>query len=150
MAPRGPMTPKQALAFVKQHGIVLERARGPVPCLIDAIVGDPVRGSWWAHAKAHHIFEALGAVADSQDVLRCRLVSGKVTYAHRRVWPALVRLSDRIGEHRLDRHDQEHTATGAHRTVTTPFPKWVPAESMTAAKKLDDAEALVMIAPFVP
>jgi hypothetical protein len=144
------MTPEQALAFVKKHGIVLERARGPVPCLVDAIAGEPVRGSWWAHARAHHIFEVLGAVADSQDVLRCRLVSDKITYAHRHIWPALVRLSDRIGEGRLDRQAQEHTATGAHRTVTTPFPKWVPTDVMTAAKKLDNAKALVMIAPFVP
>ena len=144
------MNREQALAFVKKHGIVLERARGPVPSLVEAIVGEPVRGSWWAHAGAHHIFEVLGAVADSQEVLRCRLVNDKVTYAHRHIWPALVRLSDRIGERRLDRQDQEHTATGAHRTVTTRFPKWVPADVMTAAKKLDNAKALVMIAPFVP
>jgi hypothetical protein len=144
------MSPKEALAFVKRHGIVPERSHGPFPCLVDAIAGEPVRGSWWAHTKAHHIFEVLGAVAESQDVLRCRLVNDKITYAHRRVWPALVRLSDRIGERRLDRHDQRHTATGAHRTVTTPFPKWVPADVMTAAKELDDAKALVMITPFVP
>jgi len=144
------MTPAQALAFVAKHGIVLERARGPVPCLVEAIVGEPVSGSWWAHPKARHIFKVLGAVADSRDVVRCRLVNDKVTYAHKRVWPALVRLADRIGERRLDRHDQEHTTTGAHRTVTTPFPKWVPADVSAAAKKLDEGRALAMIAPFVP
>jgi len=115
------MTARQAMAFVKKHGIVLERARGAVPCLVDAIVGEEVRGSWWSHLESHHIFRVLGAVADSPGVLRCRLVNEKVTYAHRRVWPALVRLADGIGKHRLDRHDQEHTETGAHRIVTTPF-----------------------------
>jgi hypothetical protein len=144
------MSPETALAFVKRHGIVLERARGPVPCLVEAIVGEPVRGSWWSHPRGRDIFSVLGVVADSPDVLRCRLVNEKITYVHRRVWPALVRLSDRIGERRLDRHAQEHTATGAHRTVTTRFPKWVPAEVSKAAKKLDEDEARELLAPFVP
>jgi hypothetical protein len=117
---------------------------------VDAIVGEEVRGSWWAHPQAHRIFRVLGEVAESRDVLRCRLVDGKVTYAHRRVWPALVRLAPRIGERRLDRHDQEHTATGAHRTVTTAFPKWVPRDVLAAAKRLEESAALAAIAPFVP
>jgi hypothetical protein len=85
-------------------------------------------------------------VNDSPDVLRCRLVGAKVTYAHRRVWPALVRLASRIGERRLDRHAQEHTASGAHRTVTTPFPEWVPAEVRVQAKRMDEEEALKALA----
>src|SRR5258708_528169 len=76
------MTPKAALAFIERNGIVLERAKGNVPSLVDAIVGAPVRGSWWAHADAHRIFKILGAVHDSSDVLRCRLVDEKVTYPH--------------------------------------------------------------------
>jgi hypothetical protein len=144
------MTPSKALAFVRKHGIVLERARGPVPCLVEAIVGEPVPGTWWSHPRARHIFEVLNVVADSREILRCRLVNDKITYVHERVWSALVRLAVRIGDRRLDRHDQEHTSTGAHRTVTTPFPKWVPAKVIAAASRLDEDEALAMIAPFVP
>jgi hypothetical protein len=144
------VTPKTAIAFIERHGIVLERAKGTMPNLVDAIVGVPVRGSWWAHPEAGLIFKILGAVHDSTDLLRCRLIDEKVTYAHRRVWPALVKLSSQIGSRRLDRHKQEHTASGAHRTVTTAYPKCVPADIMTEGKKLTVEEALAIVAPFVP
>jgi hypothetical protein len=143
-------TTEAALAFIEQHGIVLERAKGTVPSLVHEIVGAPVQGSWWAHPDAHRIFAILGAVHDSPDVLRCRLIDGKVTYAHRRVWPALVRMETRLPAKGLDRHAQEHTPSGAHRTVITAFPKWVPAEVLAEAKKLSVKDALAAVAPFVP
>jgi hypothetical protein len=89
-------------------------------------------------------------VHDSSDVLRCRLVDEKITYAHRRVWPALVRLAKTIGPRRLDRQAQEHTPSGAHRTVTTRFPKWVPADVAAEARGLTEEEASTVLAPFVP
>jgi hypothetical protein len=36
-----------------------------------------------------------------------------------RVWPALVKLATKIGARWLDRHDREHTASGAHRTIVS-------------------------------
>jgi hypothetical protein len=33
------VTPKNALAFVRSHGIVLEGARGPVPVLAEVVAG---------------------------------------------------------------------------------------------------------------
>jgi hypothetical protein len=143
-------TAEAAVAFIELHGIVLERAKGNVPCLVDAIVSAPVRGSWWGHPEAHRIFAILGAVHDSPDVLRCKLVQGKVTYAHRRVWPALVRLETRLAANGLDRHEQKHTPSGAHRTVITAFPKWVPADMLAEAKKLAVKDALAAVAPYVP
>jgi hypothetical protein len=144
------MTPETAIAFIEKHGIVLERAKGKIPNLVDAIVGAPVRGSWWAHPEARRIYDILGAVHGSPDVLRCRLVDAKVTYAHRRVWPALVRLAEQIGSTRLDRQEQEHTASGAHRTVTTPFPEWVPPRVMAEGEALSREAALAAVAPFAP
>jgi hypothetical protein len=143
-------TARAAVAFIERHGIVLERAKGSVPCLVDAIVGGPVRGSWWAHPDGRRIFKLLRSVHDSPDVLRCKLIDEKVTYAHRRLSPALVRLARKIGARRLDRHDQEHTASGAHRSVVTPFPRWVPADLVAAGKKLAVEDALAAVAPFVP
>jgi hypothetical protein len=143
-------TARGALAYIEEHGIVLESARGVVPCLVEAIVGSPVRGSWWSHSEGHRIFGILGAVHDSPDVLRCRLVDDKVTYAHRRVWPGLVKLAPKIGESRLDRHAQEHTASGTHRTLTTAFPRWVPDHVLAAGGKLSVEDAMAMLAPFAP
>src|ERR1700712_5513143 len=89
------------LEFVERHGIVLASAKGPVPNIADSIAGETIRGSWWGHAKGAEIFAALNAVADSDDVLCFRLVERKVTFVHRRLWPALVRLADEIGKERL-------------------------------------------------
>jgi hypothetical protein len=38
------MSPKEAIAFVKRHGIVLESARGPVPALRKPSQGNPFAG----------------------------------------------------------------------------------------------------------
>src|SRR2546430_15548403 len=85
------MTSRQALAFIRQHGVVLEAAYGPVPSLAEAIAGERVQGSWWSHRKGHEIFTVTRAVRDSDEVLVCRLIENKVTFVHRRVWPPPVR-----------------------------------------------------------
>ena len=63
------VTTRQALAFVRKHGVVLEAARGPVPSLADAVAGRPIRGGWWAHPKGPLIFAITRAVRDSDHVL---------------------------------------------------------------------------------
>jgi len=87
------MNCKTALQFVERHGIVLESAHGPVVTFADAAAGERIRGNWWSHPKSHQIFALTRLVRNSPDVLVCRLVDGKITYVHRRVWPALVRLA---------------------------------------------------------
>ncbi|MBI1825287.1 MAG: hypothetical protein HY287_06270 [Planctomycetes bacterium] len=118
------MTPKQALAFVKKNGVVLESGRGSAACLAEAIAGEPIRGSWWVHPKAHDIFLCSRAIRQSPDVLVCRLIAGKVTYVHRRLWPALVRLAEEINPARLAAIEEVHTPSGKHKVITTPFPEW--------------------------
>jgi hypothetical protein len=134
-------SPEGALAFVDEHGVVLESGRGPAPSLVEAIAGEAIRGSWWGHPKGRTIFRATRAVRDSADVLVCRLLGGKITYIHRRLWPALVRLADEIGPARLDAIREEHTKSGAHKLVTMAFPQWVPTEVRKAAEKLSEVEA---------
>lgn len=138
------MTPKQGLAFVKRHGIVLQAARGPVPSLAEAIVGGPIRGSWWAHPKGDEIYRVADAVSESEDVLVCKLIDGKITYVHRRLWPALVKLAPQFASERLAKIWDEHTDGGAHRSKSLPFPKWVPKDVLNDAKGLSQeaAEAL--------
>ena len=135
------MSPRQGLTFVKRHGIVLQAARGPVPSLAEAIAGGPIRGSWWAHPKGQEIFRVSEAVSEDDDVLVCKLIDDKVTYVHRRVWPALVRLASRFRRSRLAKVWNEHTATGAHRSRRVPFPTWVPATVLREAEGLSIAAA---------
>lgn len=94
-------TPAQALAFVRKHGIVTMTSSSK-PSLVEAIVGGPVKGSWWGHAKGRLIFELADALHDSKDVLSLKLVDGKVTFLHRSLWPALARVvDDKEGRRRL-------------------------------------------------
>jgi hypothetical protein len=135
------MTPRQALAFVKLNGVVLEAGRGPVPSLAATIAGEAIRGSWWKHSKANNIFQCSRAIRHSSEVLVCRLVGGKITYVHRRLWPALVRLADQFGPERLGAIREIHTASGKHKLEVTPYPKWISSDEITAAAKLTAEEA---------
>jgi hypothetical protein len=139
------MTPKQAVAFVQTHGIVLESAHGPVPNLAEAVAGEPIRGGWWKHPKGKDIFAATRAVRDSSTVLVCRLVDGKVTYIHRRFWPALVRLAEKLSKESVAAIQEDHTASGRHRVVERPFPSWVPPEVIVAANELSEEEAVALL-----
>jgi hypothetical protein len=140
------MTPRQALAFVKKHGVVLQAARGPVPSLAEAVVGGPIRGSWWGHPKGKEIYRVAEAVSDSGDVLVCKLVEGKITYVHQRLWPALVKLASRFRKADLAWLRDEHTATGAHRTRRQPFPDWVPPGVLKEAATMTVPEAEEILA----
>ena len=135
------MTPKQALTFVKTNGIVLESGRGAAANLAEAVAGGPIRGSWWAHPKGNDIFLCSRAIRESPDVLVCRLIAGKVTYIHRRLWPALVRLAEEFNPGRLAAIQEVHTPSGKHKVDTTPFPHWVPQTVMRAARRLTREEA---------
>jgi hypothetical protein len=127
---------------------VLQAARGRVPNLAEFVAGAPIRGSWWGHPKGKAIFAAAKVVVDSGDVLACRLVDGKVTFAHRRLWPALVRLAARLPAGGLDQISEEHTASGHHERRVTPFPEWVPAEVAGEARRLSEAEAAEQLAQW--
>ena len=126
-------------AFVEQHGVVLASARGPVPSVAEAIAGEPIVGSWWSHPRAQAIFDALSSLDDSIDIRCFKLVDKKITFVHRRLWPALARLAQAgaIERERVESIQQEHMPTGEHRNFTTPFPDWVPDEVLAAAGKLD-------------
>ena len=143
------MTRDEALAFVRDHGVVLQAARGPVPSLAEAIAGGPIRGSWWGHAKGHEIFRLAEAVADSGEVLVCKLIDDKITYVHRLLWPALVKLAARFPKGRLAKVRNEHTESGAHRLRREAFPGWVPKEVMREAKALSVPEAEAMLRPVL-
>ena len=143
------MTPKQAIAFVKASGVVLESGRGPVPNLAEAIAGAAIRGSWWAHPRSQEIFGLTRAVRGSEEVLVCRLVEGKVTYVHRRLWPALVRLAARFNADQLAVIEEVHTPSGKHKVNVTTFQEWVPEEVAQAAARLEDEDASSLL-PVIP
>lgn len=142
------MTAEEAAAFIREHGVVLASARGPVPRLTEAIVAGPIKGSWWAHPKSHQIFAILQTVTESKDILVCRVVDDRVTLVHRRLWPALVRVAERFPPHQIAQVREEHTPSGHHVSREVPFPTWVPAEVRQEAKRISEEEALTALGPW--
>ena len=139
------MTPRQALAFVEKCGIVLESGRGPVPSLAAAIAGESIRGSWWGHPRGDAIFVCSRAIRNSKDVLTCRLVDRKVTYVHRRLWPALARLSGSFKADRLAAIREIHTAAGKHTIEKVAFSRWVSADVRRKSASLSVEEAATLL-----
>ena len=144
------MNVDDALRFVEKHGVVLESAHhARVPSLAEAVAGAPIRGSWWSHPKGKAIFAATRAVREAPDVLVCRVVDGKISFAHERMWPALVKLAGEFPRKDLARIRETHTETGAHRVENVAFPKWVPAKTSADAERMSDADARAALAPLL-
>lgn len=141
-------TSSRWVKFVEKHGVVLASARGPVPSVAEAVAGEPIVGSWWAHPKGKAIFAALSDIDDSPDVRCFKLLEGKVTFAHRKIWPALVRLGRDgvIATEQLGSLQQEHMPTGEHRNFITPFPDWVDDATAKSADGLSVDKARAQLA----
>jgi len=139
------MATVDVMATLIEHGMLLESARGPLPSAAEIVAGEPIKGSWWGHPRGHDIYAALNALDESPDVVRLRLVNGKVTLVHRRLWAALARAADRFTPRQLAALHEEHTAGGAHRVVDQPFPEWVPADVLASAADLTLGEAIAQL-----
>lgn len=140
----------EALAFVEKHGVVLASAKGPAPRLIEAIAGEPIHGNWWSHPKANAIFGVLSEAGESPDVLVCRLVNGRITLVHRRLWPALVRIAARFAPEHVCQVRNEHTASGRHVAHEVAFPGWVPDDVLEQARNLAEDDALALFEAWLP
>src|SRR5881296_968583 len=80
---------KRVLSILAREGLLL-LSDARLPSIAGLVAKAPVRGSWWGHPAGQAIFRVSEALADHPDVVVNRLVSGKVTYVHRRLWPALL------------------------------------------------------------
>lgn len=80
---------RHLLRILRAQGLLLKQDRA-LANVVSILVGHSVAGSWWAHREAHRIFRALSALAHRPEVLVAKLVAGKDTFVHRRLWPALV------------------------------------------------------------
>ncbi|NUP12332.1 MAG: hypothetical protein HOW73_40315 [Polyangiaceae bacterium] len=78
-----------ARAAIARDGLFM--LQDPVlPCLAHLVAGEKVRGSWWGHPAGEAIFAVASALYDERDVATVKLVAEKVTFVHRRLWPAMV------------------------------------------------------------
>lgn len=89
MSSDAPQQLRRVLEEFERSGLLL-LSDTRLPSVVGLIAGEPVRGSWWAHPKGHAIFRVATILADHPDVLATKLVSGKVTFVHGKLWPALL------------------------------------------------------------
>ena len=64
-----------------------------IPDVRTLITGRTSKGSWWADDAAHEIFRINGMLEDHPHVVITRLISGKVTFVHRELWPRLLAIA---------------------------------------------------------
>jgi hypothetical protein len=77
------------IAELETNGLLL-KTDATLPNVCAMVAGEPVRGSWWSHAKSHQIFRVLTEIASRPDVLTTKLISGKDTFVHRSLWSAFL------------------------------------------------------------
>jgi hypothetical protein len=58
--------------------------------VVSLIVGHPIAGGWWAHPSGGAIYVESNRLADRADVVIVKLLSGKVTFVSKRLWPQLL------------------------------------------------------------
>jgi hypothetical protein len=78
-----------ARAAIETHGLLL--LQDPIrPSLATLVAGAVVKGSWWSHPAGKAIFATAESLDEANDLVTAKLVDGKITFVHRRLWPALV------------------------------------------------------------
>ena len=70
-------------------GLLLQQDK-TLPSVVGLVTGEALRGSWWSHPKGRLIFAILSELSERPDVVFTKLISGKSTLVHRRLWPALA------------------------------------------------------------
>jgi hypothetical protein len=90
------------------------------PNVASLVAGEPIRGSWWGHPRGKEIFSRQRELEAHADVLVVKLVDRKLTFVHRRLWPALLSVArarepwqlenlSKLGRALLERVDSEGT-----------------------------------------
>jgi len=88
------MPDSRGLADALEREGLLLASDAKLPSVATLVAGMPVRGSWWGHPKGRAIFAAIRSLEHHPDTLAAPLVRSKVTFVHRRLWPALLAIAE--------------------------------------------------------
>jgi hypothetical protein len=91
----------ELLAALERDGLLL-LSDPDLPSVVSLVVGGPIGGSWWGHPRGGEIYRLSNDLADQPQVLLAKLVSGKVTFVHRRLWPAVIAVGQARARWQLD------------------------------------------------
>ena len=84
-------------AALERHGLLLLQDK-ILPSAVGIIAGERVAGSWWSHPRSQEIFRRLEELHAGGDVRDTKLIGRKVTFVHRRLWPALFAAGNERGD----------------------------------------------------
>jgi hypothetical protein len=134
---------KHALQTLRRLGVLMETDAN-LPSVAGLVTGEPVRGSWWSDVSAQEIFTILGQFEDHCDVMFTKLISGKVTLVHRKLWPEVLAIGSsralwqmkelsKSARHLMELVDER----GSVRTDQLAWPKARMAKPGEAARELE-------------
>ena len=134
---------------LERIGLLLEHDKA-LPSVTSLAVGEPISGSWWGHPLGHAIYDLLGELSERSGQLDAKLVNGKVTYVHPRLWPAFLTLAQDPDEGRtrglspLARKLLERVTNGGPQRVDLlQREAFAPGKALTAASRELEARLLV-------
>ena len=78
-----------ALGTLERDGLLL-LSDTSLPSLAALVAGEPIRGSWWGHRSGAAIFAVATELDAHADVATAKLLGGKVTFVHRRLFATLA------------------------------------------------------------
>ena len=84
-----------------EHGLLL-LSDAKFPSVASIVAGEAVRGSWWSHPRGRDIFAVSERLDDDPDVLKLKLLSGKVTFVHSSLRRAVFAVASAEEEWQLD------------------------------------------------
>jgi hypothetical protein len=113
---------EDVLDYLRKLGVLLETDRA-FPSITGIMVRDPIKGSWWSHPMANEIYLMSQRLAHHPDTIFLKLLSGKTTYVHRRLWPELISIATAQEPWQLDA---------------------LPASAKSVLKKIEDRGSLRM------
>ncbi len=80
---------ERVFSLLRANGLLLQQDK-TLPNVVGSVTGQSLSTSWWGHPKGRIIFAVLSELAAHPDVLFTKLLLGKATLVHRRLWPALM------------------------------------------------------------
>ena len=61
-----------------------------IPDVCRLVTSQKIKGSWWGDPAGQEIFAVSEMLSDHTDITVTKLISGKVTFVHRKLWQKLV------------------------------------------------------------
>jgi hypothetical protein len=80
------------LEALSNAGLLLNQDKR-LPNVVTLLTGEAVSNSWWSHPQGRLIFAVLSDLSEHPDVLFSKLLNGKVTLIHRKLWPAFLSIA---------------------------------------------------------